>query len=114
MSRNSCVVSLLSPFVDRIRAAAAVQGSVGLHQPPGTAPTFPLPTSEVQTTTNGQRKKYLNSTAKNNSNAHQLGKGGWPQQDPLHYPPMQIDSFIQPAMGAEHQPSGAKTTFHTH
>ena len=76
MSRNSCVVSLLSPFVDRMRAAAAVQGS--LHQPPGTAPTFPLPTPEVQTTTNGQRKKYLNSTAKNNSNTQPLGKGGWP------------------------------------
>ena len=79
MSRNSCVVSLLSPFVDRIRAAAAVQGSVGLHQPPGTAPTFPLPQSEAQTTTNGQRKKYLNNAAINCGNTHQqLGKGGWP------------------------------------
>ena len=36
---------------------------------------------------NGQRsKKYTN-------NQH-LGPGGWPKEDPLHSPPIQIESFM--------------------
>lgn len=57
--------------------------------------------------TNGQRsKKYTNS--------NKLGPGGWPIEDPLHGPPIQIESFMHPVNLTENQPSGAKTTFHTH
>lgn len=64
-------------------------------QPPGTAPaTIMVESNNASSTTNGQRtKKYLN----NNS----FGKGGWPNADPLHEPPVSIDALLQPALGAE-------------
>ena len=42
---------------------------------------------------NGQRKKGMYSNT--------LGRGRWPKDDPLHDPPMTIDSFFQPALGTD-------------
>ena len=76
-----------SSLIDRIRAAAVAQGNGA--NPPGTAPVQLVVTSDGAK--NGGRKTYSKT----------LGKGGWPQQDPLHDPPMQIEAFRQPAVGTD-------------
>lgn len=57
---------------------------------------------------NGQRIKKLT-----HNNIIGRGLGGWPKEDPLHDPPMQIE-FKSPQIASDQKLIGAKTSFHTH
>lgn len=89
-------------YLDRIRANVANTSNNAQQQaPPGTASN----NFDKTLASTGGRRKYAGQP---------IGRGGWPNQDPLHDPPVSIDSFLQPVVGADKQHSGAKTTFHTH